>query len=144
MTPTQRSLKLLRAEGFTVAIVEKWNPYARVRQDLFGFADIIAVHPGRRKILLVQTTTASNKAARKKKAEGLAAMRAWTEAGGEVELHGWKKKAGRWQCSRGTIEAADAFPAVLAAAAAAAELPASRRKRSNAASVNNQPSPKSE
>jgi len=28
MTPTQRSLAKLRAEGWLVAVVERWNPYA--------------------------------------------------------------------------------------------------------------------
>jgi hypothetical protein len=36
VTPTQRSLAYLRAEGWQVAIVERWNPHARIRQDLFG------------------------------------------------------------------------------------------------------------
>ena len=30
-----------------MAIVEKWNAYARVRQDLFGIIDIIALDPER-------------------------------------------------------------------------------------------------
>ncbi|MBI4326652.1 MAG: hypothetical protein HY674_15520 [Chloroflexi bacterium] len=43
MTPTQRSLSKLRAEGWLAVIVERWNPYDRVRQDLFGFADLLAI-----------------------------------------------------------------------------------------------------
>jgi hypothetical protein len=50
MTPTQRTMKALRKKGFTCAIVEKWNPYAKrgpeafgIRQDLFGFIDILAL-----------------------------------------------------------------------------------------------------
>ena len=33
MTPTQRSLKYLREQGYTVAITERWNPFARIRQE---------------------------------------------------------------------------------------------------------------
>jgi hypothetical protein len=38
-SPTQLSLKKLREEGYTVAVVEHWNSFARIRQDLFGFID---------------------------------------------------------------------------------------------------------
>ena len=42
-SPTQRSLKHMRDLGYVCAIVEKWNPYARIRQDLFGFIDIVCI-----------------------------------------------------------------------------------------------------
>src|SRR5512145_3126336 len=41
--PTKRSLEYLRGQGHLVAVVEKWNPHARVRQDLFGFIDVLAI-----------------------------------------------------------------------------------------------------
>jgi hypothetical protein len=42
-SPTQRTLKYLRELGYLVAVVEKWNPHARIRQDLYGFIDVLAV-----------------------------------------------------------------------------------------------------
>jgi hypothetical protein len=36
MSPTQRSLAHLRRLGYQARVVERWNPFARVRQDLFG------------------------------------------------------------------------------------------------------------
>ena len=42
-SPTQLSLKKLREEGYTVAVVEHWNSFARIRQDLFGFIDLLAL-----------------------------------------------------------------------------------------------------
>ena len=42
MTPTQRTLAELRKRVEHVAIVEKWNSHCRIRQDLFGFADLIS------------------------------------------------------------------------------------------------------
>ena len=45
-TPTARTLATMRQEGWTVQVVERWNPHARIRQDLFGWADLLAVHPG--------------------------------------------------------------------------------------------------
>lgn len=43
-SPTQRSLKHMRAAGYVCAIVEKWNPHARIRQDMFGFIDVLCVN----------------------------------------------------------------------------------------------------
>ena len=37
LSPTQRSLEYLREQGYHVEIVEKWNHWARIRQD---FPDI--------------------------------------------------------------------------------------------------------
>jgi hypothetical protein len=43
MTPTQRSMAYLKKEGYRVAVVERWNPHARIRQDLFGVIDLLAI-----------------------------------------------------------------------------------------------------
>ena len=48
LTPTQRTLRALRARGLVCAIVEKWNQYAGphgIRQDLFGIIDVLALGP---------------------------------------------------------------------------------------------------
>ena len=45
MSPTQRSLAHLKALGYQARVVEKWNPFAKVRQDLFG-GDVLALKPG--------------------------------------------------------------------------------------------------
>ena len=89
MSPTQRSLKLLRDRGWTACVVEKYNSFARVRQDAFGFGDILAFHPilG---IMLVQTTTRTNLSTRKKKVVALRDACEWASAGGRILLHGWK------------------------------------------------------
>ena len=42
-SPTQRSLKHMRKLGYVCAVVEKWNPHARIRQDMFGFIDVICI-----------------------------------------------------------------------------------------------------
>jgi hypothetical protein len=41
--PTQRTLEHMRELGYVCAIVEKWNPHARIRQDMFGFIDVLCV-----------------------------------------------------------------------------------------------------
>ena len=48
MSPTQRTIKYLKDNGCLCGIVEKFNAYAGphgIRQDLFGFIDIIAIDP---------------------------------------------------------------------------------------------------
>ena len=49
-SPTELSLRWLRADDrFTlVQVVEHWTPHARIRQDLFGIVDILAIGPGGR------------------------------------------------------------------------------------------------
>ena len=90
-SPTQRSLQKLRADGYLAEVVERWNPHARVRHDLFGFVDVIAVRDS--EVLAVQATSRSNVAARVTKIaehENLAAVR---KAGIRIEVHGWAKMA---------------------------------------------------
>jgi microcystin degradation protein MlrC len=97
--PTQRSLAHLRAmAGSLVAIVERWNPHAKVRQDLFGFADLVAVIPGVPGTTYVQTTSGANVAHRlaKIREEPVASrVRACLAAGNTVMVHGWRKSGAR-------------------------------------------------
>jgi len=88
-SPTQRSLKLLREQGYTCWIVEVYNRFAKKRLDLFNFADILAIKPG--EILAVQTTTASHLSERIKKITAEPMAKTWCEAGGLIVCHGWRK-----------------------------------------------------
>lgn len=91
MTPTQRSLKHLRAEGYTVAIVEYWNSFTRKRHDLFGMFDLLAIRPG--EVLAVQTTSGSNVSARVRKIGDSELVGAVRDAGIRIHVHGWAKRA---------------------------------------------------
>lgn len=97
-SPTQRSLALLRAEGYTVAIVEHWNAFAKIRQDLFGFVDLVALRPG--ETLAVQTTSGDNVNKRIAKIVEHDNLPRVLEAGWIVEVHGWAKRKGKWDCRR--------------------------------------------
>ena len=90
MTPTQRSLAYLRDEGYLVAIVEHWNPFARIRQDLFGFIDLLAI---RRDETLAVQVTASGVSSRGKKIEASPHLGRVREAGWKIFVHGWRKNA---------------------------------------------------
>ncbi len=94
MTPTQRSLKYLRDNGYRVAIVEKWNPHARIRQDLFGFIDLLAIKD--LETLAIQTTSRGNMLARIKKIKESEAFPDVEKAGWQVIVHGWGKLKEGW------------------------------------------------
>jgi hypothetical protein len=96
-SPTARTLKHLRDTGCEhVAVVEKWNPHARIRQDLFGVVDVLALRDG--ETIAVQTTSTGNMASRIRKLSESPALPAMRAAGWKVIVHGWSKnKAGRWQ-----------------------------------------------
>lgn len=106
-SPTKRSLKLLRETGHQAQVVERWNMFAKVRQDLFGWIDIVAVDPKTPGILGVQTTTTTNQAARIEKARGNGALVAWLLAGGRLTVHGWRKSKGRWVVTERPLTIAD-------------------------------------
>jgi hypothetical protein len=102
-SPTSRALQQLRKDGWLPAVVEKWNPGARVRQDLFGFIDIVAI-PGVYQTTLgicgIQVTTAAHMAERFTKIASppvLDKARAWLQAGNQVEIWGYAKRGPRGQ-----------------------------------------------
>jgi hypothetical protein len=90
LSPTQRSLAYLREQGYRVAIVEHWNPHARIRQDLWGWCDLLAIR--KNEVLAVQVT-ASGVAARIKKIEESDTIAMVRDAGIRVEVHGWRKNS---------------------------------------------------
>jgi len=96
-SPCQNSLKMLRKAGYICAITEHWNKFARIRQDAFGFIDIIGIKSGE-PILAIQTTTRTNISARQNKICELEAAKVWSMAGGFIDIHAWSKKDGRYQC----------------------------------------------
>ncbi len=88
-SPTARSMALLRKRGLVPAQVERWNAWAKVRHDAFGIFDVIAIGDGY--ILGVQSTTLDHLGERKTKLFASPHTRLWLEAGGKIELHGWRK-----------------------------------------------------
>jgi hypothetical protein len=91
VTPTQRSLKYLRDDGYMAAVVEKWNPHARIRQDLFGIVDILAIKDG--ETLAVQTTSGSGVSSRVSKIANSDSVAMIRKAGWRFHVHGWRKNS---------------------------------------------------
>lgn len=98
MTPTSRTLKLLREQGYSdVQVVERWNHFAKIRQDLFKFIDIVGLSP-ENTIDAIQATDYTNISHRRTKILALPSFLNWKRCGGRVLLIGWKKNArGRWE-----------------------------------------------
>ena len=97
-SPTSRSLQLLKENGYVPWISEHYNAFAHFRRDLYGFIDIVALHPDYRGILAIQTTTGSNTSAREAKILGLPVHRLWVSCGNRIQIHGWRKLKGHWKC----------------------------------------------
>ncbi len=97
MSPCQRSLKHERTLGRVAAVVERWNPHAGIRQDLFGFFDVLSIDPKGSGVIGIQTTTQSNAAARIQKAREkcAGALTAWLTAGNSVRIHSWGKRGAK-------------------------------------------------
>lgn len=109
MTPTQRTLKHERELGRIAAVVEKWNPHARIRQDLFGWIDALSVDPKGRGVIGIQTTTQPNASARIQKAREKCsgALTVWLLAGNALKLHAWAKRGPRGQRKVWTLSERD-------------------------------------
>lgn len=107
LSPTQRTLRELRQQGRVCGIVERFNSFVGphgIRQDLFGFIDIISLDP-ERGIVGVQSCGSSFSAHKRKILEECT-MNAieWLNSGGVIEIWGWRKvklkrggKAMRWR-----------------------------------------------
>lgn len=102
MSPTQRSLALLRKSWNLVQVTERWNAFAKVRQDLFGFVDVLCCDKD--SILAVQTTTAANVSARFEKMRYMPSVLCWLASPNRhLIIHGWRKLGARgkrklWIC----------------------------------------------
>lgn len=103
MTPYSRSKQALEKEGYLVARTEHWNGFARIRQDLYGIIDMVAIKEGHPGVLGVQTTSGDHVMDHFKKALANKALPVWLKTGNRFEIHGWRKILGEgsrptWQC----------------------------------------------
>ena len=105
-SPTQRTLARLRKLGATAAVVEHWNPHARIRQDLFGGIDVVALMGFF--TLGVQACTVGDQSKRIAKILAEPRVRSWLRAGNTLEVWGWGKHGARgrrklWTLTRHAI-----------------------------------------
>jgi hypothetical protein len=89
MTPSQRTTKHLREQGYLVATVEHYNSFTRRKHDLFGCIDLLAIGNG--ETLAIQVTSRSNMSARIKKIEDNLALPEMLRSKWRIIVHGWDK-----------------------------------------------------
>lgn len=94
ISPTQRTLKVLREQENAIAqVVERWNSFAKIRVDLFGFIDIFAIRGG--ELVGIQVTSGSNHGARVAKIRNNPYAVPFCLAGGIIEVRSWSKRGKR-------------------------------------------------
>ncbi len=93
-SPTKLSLDELRKRGYTVAVVEKFNSFIKIRQDLWGFGDILAIHPSKKEFLIVQATSdkGGQMSKHKQKCDENKNLKIWLKSGGKFSIWAWNKK----------------------------------------------------
>jgi hypothetical protein len=97
VSPTELSLRHLRAEGWLVDVCERWvpnpsHPGGGQRRDLFGLVDLVAIRGTQ--TMGVQTTTHVNVSAHLMKMtddDHRPRLRDLFVAGWIVVVHGWRK-----------------------------------------------------
>ena len=114
-SPVERTLKALRDAGWTVHVVEHFNPHVKVRQDFGGFADLLAYGCGPGVVAVNCTTDDYEIAEHVRKFKGkpskrepnppakkLAALariaekvRHWLASGNRLLVTGWAKRGGK-------------------------------------------------
>lgn len=90
-SPTQRSLAEMRNRGYVCQVVERWNAFAKVRVDLFGFIDVLCVRDG--EVVGVQATSGDHVAERIDKIANAEHVGVVRKAGIRILVHGWRKNA---------------------------------------------------
>ena len=122
----------LRKIGGSAAIVEHWNSFARIRQDLFGWIDIVHCLPILRDgvthlpggVLGIQCTAAPHGPERLRKARGNKRLLDWLRSGNRLEVWEWKKRGPRgerkkWEVVKVPVREEDVIEAPLTQSAAA-------------------------
>lgn len=101
---TQKARNHFRKNNYLVATVEHWNSFVKIRQDLFGFADLLVIDPFKQRTIAVQVTSRSNVSTRKRKIcdydpedKKNVSYNAycWIKSGNEILVQGWDKKKKR-------------------------------------------------
>lgn len=73
-------------------MVERWIPQLRIRQDLFGWADAVAIREDQDGVLFLQFTTTGNMVSRIKKIISSEKAKIVLAANNRIEVWGWSKR----------------------------------------------------
>ena len=96
MTPSARSLALMKSLGYQVDNCDHYNYFTKRRHDLYGCIDLLCIGNG--ETVAVQVTSKSNMSSRIKKIEASEAFPEMLRSGWRVLVQGWWKNAkGRYE-----------------------------------------------
>ena len=90
-SPTQRTLAYCKKLGRTSGIVEKWNSFIKIRQDLFGFIDIICIDKDKGIVAVQSTGSAHSEHIKKLTVDRKEIVTEWLKSGAPLELISWRK-----------------------------------------------------
>src|SRR3974390_1777944 len=111
----QRSKAWLEEKGWHVAIVEHWNQWARIRQDLYGLMDLVAIRHDLKGVWGINACDDNGGAiqahVRKyldgwtdektgKRYEPNPHLSVWLCGGNRFSIMGWGKRNAEWRGSR--------------------------------------------
>lgn len=109
----QRSKKYLEKLGWHVWIVEVWNQWARIRQDMYGFADLVAIRHDLKGVWAINACEDNGEvqAHVKKYLDGYedsrkghqlpnAHLPVWLSSGNRFSIMGWGKRSSDGRGSR--------------------------------------------
>jgi hypothetical protein len=88
VTPTQRTIRLLKDSGYLVGTVERWAPVAGKRIDLFGIIDLLAIDSSTTLGVQSTGTAFSEHDAKLRAAE---TTKHWLAGDRQLVLIGWRK-----------------------------------------------------
>ena len=113
MTHLERTLKCFKDLNFIVSKVEHFNTFAGIRQDLFGFLDVLALHPAHGTIGVQVCGSDWSPHIRKMTDDRRESLLLWLASGNRCILIGWRnlKKEG-WTPRLREFTLADDFPEV--------------------------------
>lgn len=91
----QRTISLLKEQGYQCTVVETYCAFTKRKKDLFGIFDILAVGNG--ETIAVQITSKANMSARIKKIQESEFLPEIIRSGWRIKVIGWaKEKNGRY------------------------------------------------
>ena len=90
MSPTERTLKLLRERGWAYAKCEYFNPWVKIRQDLFGLFDYIALDD-KQGVCGVQISSYGDIKKHIVKMEANPILKEWVKRGNRALVIGWRE-----------------------------------------------------
>lgn len=104
-----RTLVWFRTRGWIADKCEQRIPGTFITRDLFGIGDYVAVVPGEPGVTVVQVTSMTNHAARRRKIRALSAARTLLAAGNRILILSWAKRGYplRWTAREEWIRLAD-------------------------------------